>query len=155
MNTVRSLTAAKFVKKDTQAWFDFPELEGFKILLRYCRKSEMRKMLEDCTEKRTDLMTGETKEETNSEEFKKEICKNIIIDWAGLTIGMLKKLIPLDEAALAETGYVDTDLVACDLESKMMLMNESFTFDRWLNTAVSDIRKFKEDQQAKEAELLK
>ena len=144
-----------FVQKDKIVKFEYPEIPGFKISLRYTGKTQLQEMVKACSEERMDLRSMKKIEEVNEIKFKKLIATKVIVDWEGLTIGGLKNVVLLDESQLRASGMTDETVVEASFENKMMLLDNSLEFDRWVNDIIHDLKKFRDNEFAKEVENLK
>lgn len=144
-----------FVQKDKVVKFDYPELPKFLVSLRYTGKTQLHEMVKECTEDRLDMRTMKKVEEVNELKFKKLIANKVIVDWEGLDIGMLKSLILLNSEAIKAAGMTDESPVEASFENKMMLLDNSLEFDRWINDIIHDIKRFRDEETAKEVENLK
>lgn len=145
----------QFVKKDKIAKFEYPDLPKFIVHLRYTGKVQLQEMLKECTEEKTDMRTFKKVDEVNEIKFKKLIATKLIVDWEGLNIAGLKNFILLDSAAIAAQGMTDETIVEATFENKMMLLDNSLEFDRWVNDVVHDLKRFKDETQAAACENLK
>lgn len=144
-----------FVQKEKIVKFDYPEHPKFIVHLRYTGKTQLHEMVKECTEERLDMRSMKKVEEVNELKFKKLIANKVIVNWEGLTIGTLKNLILLDEEQLKSAGLTDESLVEASFENKMMLLDNSLEFDRWVNDVIHDIKRFRDEAHAKEVENLK
>lgn len=144
-----------FVKKDKVVKFEYPEIAGFTVSLRYTGKTQLQEMVKECIEERLDLRTMKKVEEVNEIKFKKLIATKVIVDWTGLTIGGLKNIILLDEDQIKSAGMTNETVVEASFENKMMLLDNSLEFDRWVNDIIHDLKRFRDDEFQKEVENLK
>jgi hypothetical protein len=146
---------AGFVKKDKVVKFEYPEIPGFMVSLRYTGKTQLQEMVKACSEERMDLRAMKKVEEVNEIKFKKLIATKVLVGWQGLTIGGLKNIILLDEEELKSSGMTDETVVEASFENKMMLLDNSLEFDRWVNDIIHDLKKFRDNEFVKEVENLK
>lgn len=144
-----------FVKKEKIVKFEYPEIAGFMVSLRYTGKTQLQDMVKECTEERRDLRTLKTVEEVNEIKFKKLIATKVIVEWTGLTIGGLRNIVLLDEEQLKAAGMTDETVVESSFENKMMLLDNSLEFDRWVNDIIHDLKRFRDEEHSKEIENLK
>lgn len=144
-----------FVKKEKVVKFEYPEIAGFLVSLRYTGKTQLQDMVKECTEERLDMRTMKKVEEVNEIKFKKLIATKVIVDWAGLTIGGLRNIILMDDEQLKAAGMTNETVVESSFENKMMLLDNSLEFDRWVNDIIHDLKRFRDDEYAKEIENLK
>lgn len=150
-----STNLVQFIKKEKIAKFEYPELPNFIVHLRYTGKVQLQEMLKECTEEKTDMRTFKKVEEVNEIKFKKLIATKLIVDWEGLTIAGLRTFILLDEEAVKNQNLADDLAVEATFENKMMLLDNSLEFDRWVNDVVHDLKRFKDEVQAKACDNLK
>lgn len=144
-----------FVKKDKIVKFSYPDFPQFLVHLRYTGKTQLHDMVKECTEERLDMRTMKKVEEINELKFKKLIATKVIVGWDCLTIDVLKNIVLLDEEAITAAGMTNDSIVEASFENKMMLLDNSIEFDRWVNDIIHDIKKFRDDEHAKEVENLK
>ena len=145
----------EFVKKEKIVKFEYPELPKFIISLRYTGKVQLQDMIKECTERKMNMNTFKDEETVNEKKFKNLVATKLIVDWEGLTIADLKNLVLLDEKALAAKGLTDDTVVEASFENKTMLLDNSLQFDRWVNETVHDLKRFKDEVQAKACDNLK
>jgi hypothetical protein len=123
------MSLKNLVRKEVTCAFDYPNIEGFKVTLRYMGKDEMQKVYDRCTVKRFDTRTHQAVKDFQPEKFKEYVCKEIIVSWEGLTYDKIKKLIPLNIAELTKLGLTLNDNIESTFENKLDLLNESTEFD--------------------------
>ena len=144
-----------FVQKEKVVKFPYPDYPIFVVHLRYTGKTQLQEMVKDCTEERFNGRLGKMVEEVNELKFKKLIANKVISNWEGLTIGILKNFILMNEDQLKAAGLTDESLVEASFENKMMLLDNSLEFDRWVNDVIHDIKRFRDEELAKEVDNLK
>ena len=144
-----------FVKKDKIVKFSYPDFPQFLVHLRYTGKTQLQDMVKECTVTRFDMKARKDVENIDEVKFKKLIATKVIVGWDGLTIDVLKNIVLLDEEAIAAAGMTKDSLVEASFENKMMLLDNSMEFDRWVNDIIHDIKKFRDEEHAKEVENLK
>jgi len=103
--------------KSPHVWFEVASLEPFEIEVMYLSPDDLRNINLACTKNIVDKVTHQVVPNVDSEAVSKLMIKTMIKGWRGLTIDVLKNLMPLapeSEAAINETGgelpYSDEDL---------------------------------------------
>lgn len=91
--------------KPTQSprvWFEIPGLDTFQVLVEYQTPEDMKRINQACQKNVLDKATRQIVTETDNDAFARLMTRSIVKDWRGLTLSVLKKLMPVsDETAKA------------------------------------------------------
>ena len=139
------------IKKETIATINYPEIDGFKVTLRYLGKKELKNIFDECTTKMVDPKTREVKERINKEKFANIIAEKVVIKWEGLTLKGLSKLVPVEITPKMKMDEV----VEPTFDNKQALLENSADFDAWITDTTRELANFNEEAQVKEYENLK
>jgi hypothetical protein len=139
------------IKKETIATINYPEIDGFKVTLRYLGKKELKNIFDECTTKMVDPKTREVKERINKEKFANIIAEKVVIKWEGLTLKGLSKLVPVEITPKMKMDEV----VEPTFDNKQALLENSADFDSWITDTTRELANFNEEAQVKEYENLK
>lgn len=149
------MNLSKLIKKDVKATFQYPDIDGFEITLKYVGKAELKRMHEACSTKTYDIRSRTHTEKFNPDKFRELIADELIIEWKGLTYGKLGKLIPLDMDVLKAENLKETDIVESTRENKLIVLDNSMEFDTWVGEMIKDAVNFKDEAKKAEFENLK
>jgi hypothetical protein len=127
-------------------WVAYPDSTTFQVLTRPIGDRQ-KEFLEKSREVKWDEAAMEQKVVFNDEIYTKLFSGHVIVDWKGLHIEDLKKLVLLKNFKKF-TGF--TGDIACDDTAKAMLMKHSIVFDVWVNRICTNIELF--NQEREEAE---
>ena len=127
-------------------WVAFPDSKTFQVLIRPLGNRHAA-FLEKSREVKWDEATMEQKVVFNDEVYTKLFSGHVIVDWKGLHIEDLKKLVLLKNFKKLK-DY--TDEIACDDTAKALLMQHSPVFNAWVNRICTNIERF--NQEREEAE---
>lgn len=129
----------KSLMVDTKsAWVDYPGLDGFKVHVVNLGREKLTALRKSCMETSFDRKTRLPKEELNEKKFIREFTQATIKDWKGLQLKYLEELMLVDIA-----GQDPESELAYDNENAELLVNNSVTFDTWLNDVVFDLDNFR------------
>lgn len=139
------------IKKDVVSTINYPEIDGFKVTLRYLGKKELNDIIDECTTKTINPRTRETVERINKEKFANIIAEKVVVSWEGLNAKKLATLIPVDLSEVKDLNEV----VEPTFENKQLLLENSSDFDSWITAATRELSNFSEVLKKKEYENLK
>lgn len=139
------------IKKETVAVLNYPDVEGFKVKLRYLGKRELKDIYNDCITNVIDPKTRTSVERLNKEKFANIMAERVVIEWEGLTLKGLNKLVPLDPEQVTDGNII----VESTFENKKELLENSSEFDGWVTETTRELSNFSEDIKVKETENLK
>jgi hypothetical protein len=134
------------IQKGVSAWIEYPNIQGFHILVGYIGKEEILRINE--TTKKVHWVKHRKEETTDRVKMTKAWAKKGILDWKGLTLGLLKTLIPIKVSPEEENLSVP-----CDEDNKFSLLYHSTEFDVWLTEAATNAENFVDEQKKREVKL--
>lgn len=126
--------------KPKTTWISY--IDNFEVQIKYLPRMELRSMLEAATDRRFDRRTNSNLETLNPRKFDKELSK-LIVNWKGLTLDTLGKLLPLKDDLDATTS-VEID---CDEEAKLLLLEHAYGFDKFVQDACTEVANFESERQ--------
>lgn len=91
-------------------WVDIAELAPFKVKVRYLTPKAVRAISEQSTRPKLNKTTRQMEEVSDSDLYSKLMCRNMIIDWGGLTLEVLEKILPVDKGSAAEIAALEDGL---------------------------------------------
>lgn len=117
---------------------DFPGLEGFSLDLAYMNKESLYKLRDKCNVTKFDRKTHQATQELDMKLFNKLFTEAVIKGWKGF------KYKYVEEFLLIDMSNVDPETeMPFSVESALVLMENSKTFDAWIGEAVNDLETFR------------
>lgn len=116
----------------------YPSNTNFKVRLRYTGRSMLRDIIKRSTKTRINSNL-ETEQYLDTEALNAIYSREVIIGWSGLTKDVLSTLILIDESAMEDGEELDYSP-----EDAEFLLSESVPFDKFVNTAMSNLDTFRE-----------
>jgi hypothetical protein len=123
-------------------WVAYAGSATFEVLTRPLG-SKQAEFIEAATEPKWDLATMRKHQVLNAEKYLELFLDWVIVDWKGLTVKDLRRLVLLDwKKAKHHKGDI-----ACDAKAKMLLMKFSPAFATWINRVCLDIERFNAERE--------
>ena len=123
-------------------WIAFPGSETFQVLIRPLGMRQ-EEFIDQARQIDWDTATMSRIVKVNQEQYLKVFCAWVIVDWQGLTLDELRKLVLiLDFKKSRKTPGP----VVCDAGAKLLLMQHSPTFSAWINKVIVDIERFNQER---------
>jgi hypothetical protein len=113
--------------------FKVTYIDSFEIELHYLAKNELFKITRKSQQISFDR-NRQRVERLDSEAFDKRFCEAVFVGWTGLTIGTLKKIIPIVKSAVSD----ETEL-AFSVQNATLLCGQSLSFSNWLWDTLNDL----------------
>lgn len=132
-------------KTSEGVWMQFKDTP-FHVQVTYYGKAQMTALFDRTKRVEFDPVTLTNREEIDREKFRKEYSRKVIRDWRGLTMDVLRKLIPLRE----DPNVPDAYEVPCTDENRELLILHSIEFDRWLQTVCTSLDNFNQARREEE-----
>lgn len=126
-------------REDISGWVRFED--KFDVLIAGTNKEELRKRIDRC--KKTEYVKHVPKESIDEAKLRQELAKSIL-DWRGLTLGIVATMI-----AIKDKVEDRDNLVECSEENKMVLLKDAYYFDTFVQNACTDIALLKQEQARK------
>ena len=129
-------------------WFEVELVQGsgFEMLLTHLSRTALRKLANRNTKKVWDRKANARIEQLDEDRLFDDYAKNIVIDWRGLDVGILKQLLSIDTDAPDETN------VPYSKENVTLLLKGCIGLDTWVTDGATDPMNFTE--VSKEDEVL-
>ncbi len=124
-------------------WVAYAGSPTFTVLTRPlgCKQAEF---IEAATEPQWDLATMQKRQVLNSEKYLDLFLAYVIVDWKGLTVTDLRRMVLLKDWKKIRLHKGD---IACDALSKRLLMQFSPAFAAWINRVCLDIERFNAERE--------
>lgn len=106
-----------------------------------CKQAEF---IELATEPQWDLATMQKRQVLNAEKYMELFLDWVIVDWKGLTVKDLRRLILLKDWKKIKRHKGE---IACDAKAKLLLMKFSPAFSTWINRVCLDIERFNAERE--------
>lgn len=127
-------------REDISGWVRFED--KFDVLIACTKREELAKRIDRC--KKTEYVKHQPKETIDEEKLRQELAK-CILDWRGLTVGIVATMIPIK----VKDEDKDTP-VECTEANKMVLLREAYGgFDSFIQNTTTDIALLKQEQERK------
>ena len=142
MSKIASLHA-----QETTVEVEYPDIEGFIILLSYLNRDDLTKIRNRSLSYKFNKRTRQREEEIDNDKFLEEYTKRAIKGWKGLYVKDLPQLLPVDMANAdpsEEISYNETEALE--------LIKNSTVFDQFITDAMQDYEQFtieKKEQEIK------
>lgn len=121
------------------AWIEYKE--GIKFHLRYMSKAKFRQLAEDCTEHRYNPQKQVREPKMNVEKFLQKFVADTILDWKGVTLRSLSRLVEIDVS-----GYTKDEMaqeISFSSAEAIRLMEMVYELDPFIQSCVTDIKTFR------------
>lgn len=133
------MSVLKNLKVETKsAWAEFPGMPGFEVHVGAVSRDLSRKLRERSESTKIDPKHKVPVTKLDEEKFVAEFTKVAVLGWKGLTYEYLAQLMLIDDSGLdlkEEVPYSQEDAI--------ILVQESQTFDNWLNEQVFSLDLFR------------
>lgn len=114
-------------------------IDDFYIELKYLPRSELSKIFEESKKIVWDKRDHTKKEEIDVDAFYKKMIDRVLVGWRGLKASTLAKLIPIK--------ITDPDIeIEFTPENALILLQNAYDFDMFIQRIVTDIEKFNAEQ---------
>lgn len=125
-------------------WVAYAGSATFEVLTRPlgCKQAEF---IEAATGPKWDLATMQKHQVLNAEKYMQLFLDWVVVDWKGLTVKDLRRLILLKDWKKVKRFKGN---IACDAKSKQLLMQFSPAFSTWINRVTLDIERFNAEREA-------
>jgi hypothetical protein len=133
---------SKLIVPTTEAVFEYPQFDGFKVTLCFLTRDELLKIRKKATTNVINKRTRQMEEDVDSDLFQELYIKSIIKYWKGLKFKHVAKLIPLDMK-----GIDEEDELEFSPENAITLMKNSSEFDAWVTNQLDDLENFTNQPQ--------
>jgi len=124
-------------------WVAHPLITTFKVLIRPVG-SKHQEFLEQSQELKWDMATMSRKAELDMDKYLRLFVEHVIVDWQGLTVKELRKLVLLDDWKAVKRHKGE---FACGLNEKLLLMRFSPSFNTWINKVCRDVELFNRERE--------
>ena len=125
-------------------WVAYAGSATFEVLTRPLGRKQA-EFIEAATEPKWDLATMQKRQVLNTEKYLELFLDWVIVDWKGLTVKDLHRLVLLKDWKKVKKHKGD---IGCDAKSKMLLMQFSPAFNAWINRVCLDIERFNAEREA-------
>jgi len=127
-------------------WVQYQNTD-FWVRVAYYGKPQMQRIFDEAKTTRINMRTLREEEEMDRPKFRRLYADQVIKDWKGLTIGVLKTLVVLN----ISSDLPESTEIGCTSENRQMLLEHSLEFDQWLSGVTQRVDTFNE--QKKEFEI--
>jgi hypothetical protein len=125
------------MSKTTDAWIEFPDIEGFEVNLHYLQRDELTKIRNQSLTYKFNKRTRQREEEVDNDKFIELYSEKAVIDWKGLKVKHLTQLFPANIQ-----GMDPEEEVEFTVEDAIELLKNSSLFDQFVTDAMNDFEKF-------------
>jgi hypothetical protein len=128
---------SKLIVPTTEAVFEYPGMDGFKVTLCFMTRDELLKIRKKATTKVINKKTRQMEDDVDSDLFQELYIKSILKYWKGLKYKYVNKFLPLDMSGLDEE-----DELEFTPDNAITLMKNSTAFDAWVTDQLDDLENF-------------
>ena len=132
MSKIKNLIA-----KETTAWVEFPDIEGFELNLRFLTREDLMKVRNQALTFKFNKRTRQREEEVDNDRFLENYAEKAIIGWKGLKVKHMPALMPVDISGMD----VEEDIEYSN-EDAIELLKNSTVFDQFVTDAMNDFEQF-------------
>ncbi len=132
MSKIKNLMA-----KTTNAWIEFPDIDGFEVNLHYLQREELTKIRNQSLTYKFNKRTRQREEEVDNDKFIDLYAEKAVIGWKGLKTKHLVQLFPANIE-----GMDPNEEVEFTLEDATELLKNSTVFDQFVTDAMNDFEQF-------------
>ena len=129
--------------KQPPVWVAFPGSKTFQVLLRPLNNRDQ-EFIDQAQEIGWDVATFSRRVKVNQEKYLRLFCAWVIVDWQGLTMADLRRLVLLQDP---KKNKDFPGPVACDEDAKLLLMTHSPAFSAWVRRVVVDVERFNQERE--------
>lgn len=136
--------------KSLVRWFDVDcvPFEGFRLKLAYVNKRTFERWYQRCSKLVHNPTTKKREQRLDEKKFFREYAENVVLDWDGLTLGDLKKIVAMSGVE----GLPDDTVIDCSPENIVALLQNALELDTWISNLVTDPLAFQVDASEEEGE---
>lgn len=116
---------------------DFPEIEGFKVVVSYVPREDLIKIRNQSLTYKFNKRTRQREEEVDNDKFVEAYAERVIKGWSGLKVKHLPKLLPVDISSINPE-----DDVPYNLDDAIDILKNSSIFDQFITDTVNDLEAF-------------
>ena len=124
---------------------DFEFIDGFVVTLRYMSRTAAQKYADQCSIRKWNSETKQREPSLDGDRLQQMLVEKHVVEWKGLTIAVLKKVVPVDADALAAQGVTDDDEVEFTKEAAVDLMSNSGDFEGFVLDMIRSVGHFQRE----------
>ena len=128
---------ASLVAKETSAWVEYPDIDGFEINICYLNRDDLIKVRNRSLIYKWNKRTRQREEEIDNDKFLESYSEKAIKGWKGLKVKHLPILMPVDISEMS-----GNDEIVYSKEEALDLLKNSSIFDQFLTDAMGDFEHF-------------
>lgn len=132
MSTIKNLIA-----KETTAWVEFPDIEGFELNLRFLSREDLMKVRNQALTFKFNKRTRQREEEVDNDRFLEAYAEKAIAGWKGLKAKHLPVLLPVDISGMDANDEIDYSI-----DDAIELLKNSTIFDQFITDCMNDFEQF-------------
>ena len=128
---------SKLIAKETTAWVEFPDIDGFEVNLRFLSREDLMKIRSQALTFKFNKRTRQREEEVDNDKFLEAYSEKAIKGWSGLKYKNLPLLFPADIS-----GANGEEEIEYSPEEALELLKNSTLFDQFVTDAMNDFEQF-------------
>ena len=126
------------IDEDQEAWVSAPVDPRFEIKIKFASKDTIQRMHKNATVSKYDTKLRQRFDEVDDKHFVQNFVQECVLDWKGLTVGVLRKMIPLKKGDLDD----DTEVEFSHQSALELIDKDTTDLGVWLLEAVRDLENF-------------
>jgi hypothetical protein len=119
-------------------------LDSFEVQLKYLSPTKLTAMYEKARYRDWDKKTHTPIERENRDVLIRQLANNIILDWKGLTVETLGKILPLMAGVDPKTE------IAFSKDEAFLLLSNSIDFSAFVQNTIFDVQRFSSEEEETE-----
>lgn len=133
-----------------QFWVEVAGLDPFKVYVRYMSPSTVKAIAEKATKTKLNKESRQMERVQDAEEYSKLMCRAMVVDWEGLTVDVLDKMMPLDHESREAIAALEGGLPFGTEELDVLVENTySTSFMNQVIEIATDLQVMREVEKAR------
>jgi hypothetical protein len=128
---------SKLIAKETTAWVEFPDIDGFELNLRFLSREDLMKVRNQALTFKFNKRTRQREEEVDNERFLEAYAEKAIAGWKGLKAKHLPVLLPVDISTMDADEEIEYSM-----DDAIELLKNSTIFDQFITDCMNDFEQF-------------
>jgi hypothetical protein len=125
-------------------WVAYPGSDTFKVLVRPLGRCQA-EFVEAATEPQWDLAAMVKRPTLNHDKYLQFFLDWVVVDWKGLTVDVLRRLVLLHNWALIKQFQGE---IGCNAQARLLLSRFSPAFSIWINQISLNVERFNAEREA-------
>jgi len=111
------------IGSDPEEWIEIDEVRGLDMLVKYLSPETIRSLRKRATTKQRNKATRQMEDVVDDDKLAKMMVKHVVLDWRGMTVDALEKLVPLTPESRKNIGKLKKGLPFSEEYLELLLDN--------------------------------